>query len=463
MSLRLLHADGRPLQEWQNLPVTNYSLCHQDGIFTLLTETGESFPGQMLDANGLTELKGLAVLRCHVDDPVQPGCWHASHTALLLSEDGATTLESKTASLLAWHSGRALPEKAARPGPTVRIIARNIVVGDAVSNFALGLAGVVRAAGHPVALYAHDNCPDYAGIVAQVGLLFREMQPDDILVYNYSIADDFLPRLLALPWQRKILYFHQVTPGQWFSPYDATFAARLEAAREQFPLFRQFDAVAANSGHSLRSVAKFLDTRAPALAHPPCFSLARLDAAENTSLPQARYHLLWVGRIAPHKRPDLALRMFDALVASGVDASLTLVGGGRYDFPRFAAHMDACLAALSEEARGRVRFLQGLSDGELAFLYRNAALLLCTSAHEGYCMPVAEAGALGLPVAATPQPAVMETLNGGGLLLSEEPGEAAEQLRRFLLEADEAARRRAVPVLRPLPTDELLRLIRGDD
>lgn len=463
MYLRLLYEDGRPLQEWRDLPVAPYCLRRENGTFVLLTENGETIPSQVLDANGMSEIEKMVVLRCHVKDTEHDGCWHASHAALLLTDDATAYLEKKISSLVDYHFG-CFPELSPfLPGTTVRIVARNIVVGDAVSNFALGLAGMMHAAGYNVALYAHDNCPAYAGIVAPIGLLPKEMRSADILVYNYSIADDFFTSLLSLPWRRRLLYFHHVTPGSWFAPYDVAFASRLDAACEQFPYFRQFDAVLANSRYTLRSIASFLDAGTPTLAHPPCFSLSRLEGMEALPLPTARFHLLWVGRIAPHKRPDLALRIFDALIGSGVDASLTLVGGGRYDFPKFAAHVDACLASLAPVTRGRVRFLQDLSDGQLAYLYRNASLLLCTSAHEGYCMPVAEAGALGLPVAATPQPAVLETLNGGGLILSEEPDEAARELRRFLLEADEAARRRAVPVLRPLPTDELLRLIRGEE
>ncbi len=176
----------------------------------------------------------------------------------------------------------------------------------------------------------------------------------------------------------------------------------------------------------------------------------------------ARCNLLWVGRIAPHKRPDLALRIADELVRGGVDLSLTFVGGGRYDFPIFARHMEDCLAGLLPETRARVRFLEGLTDGQLAWLYRHSSLLLCTSAHEGYCMPLAEAAACGLPVAAMPQPAVLETLNGGGIVLREDPIAAAQTIQDFLLHADEAERRTAVPVLKPLPCDELIRLVTGD-
>lgn len=419
----------------------------------------ESIPPERTAALAPPPEKPWCVVRLYVEDP-DPliYAWHVSYSVLLQDE----------AATVAWHScyDDAIlgDDTQVNASKSIHIISRNVTLRDAVSNFAFGIARNLRNSGHRVHLYAHDFSPEYAGLVGSPFQAHME-EPESILLYNYSITDDFFPFIATLPLRRKILYYHNVTPGKWFTSCFPQYADHLDAALTQYPLFSTFDAVLANSHYSLEQIRPYVRKDTPCGVFPPYFTLAPLAVASTTPvpLPTDRHALLWVGRIAPHKRPDLALSVFAELVRSGVDASLTFVGGGRYDFPGFAAHMDACLSRLEPATRERVLFLQDLSDEQLAWLYRNAALLLCTSAHEGYCMPVAEAGALGLPVAATPQPAVMETLNGGGLLLSEEPGEAAGQLRRFLLEADEAARRRAVPVLRPLPTDELLRLIRGDD
>ena len=77
-------------------------------------------------------------------------------------------------------------------------------------------------------------------------------------------------------------------------------------------------------------------------------------------------------------------------------------------------------------------------------------------------MPLAEAAACNLPVAAMPQPAVLETLNGGGIILEESPQLAAQMIKKFLTSASEEERRAAIPVLKQLPTDELLRIVKGD-
>lgn len=403
------------------------------------------------------------VLRCFVDDAVNDGCWHACYTAVLASPDAFNLLESKKKDFLSIFSGFVdLPQS--NTDFSVRVLARNIVQGDAVSNFCMGLAGFLQHEQFSTSLYAHDNCLVYAGIVSPLGLYKKDISASDCMFYNYSIGDDFFPDLANSLAYRKVLFFHNVTPGQWFAAYDHIFAQRLDDALQQYPLFSQFDAVIANSQFSLDQIRPYLRPEAETLVFPPYFSLSRVQGAEEPVPAEfsARHSLLWVGRTTPHKRPELALRIADELVRSGVDISLTFVGGGRYDFPAFAQHLQACLEDLDPRTRERIRFLEGLTDEQLTWLYRHSDLLLCTSAHEGYCMPLAEAAACGLPVAAMPQPAVLETLNGGGIVLSEDPAGAAGQIATFLETADEAERRASIPVLKPLPTDALLRLIIGE-
>lgn len=437
-------------------------LTNTRATYQLFDDTGapmpESIPPERAAALAPPPEKPWCIVRLYVEDP-NPliYAWHVSYSVLLQDEIAA----------IAWHScyntSIFVNNAQVNNSKSIHIISRNVILRDAVSNFAFGIARKLQNSGHHVHLYAHDFSPEYAGFVGSLFQAHME-EAENILLYNFSITDNFFPFIATLPFRRKILYYHNVTPGKWFTSCFPQYADLLDAARTQYPLFSAFDAVLANSRYSLEQIRPYVRKDVPCGIFPPYFTLAPSAAASTTPvpLPVARHALLWVGRITPHKRPDLALAVFDELVRSGVDASLTFVGGGRYDFPGFAAHMDACLARLEPTTRERVRFLQDLSDEQLTWLYRNTTLLLCTSAHEGYCMPLAEAAVCGLPVAAMPQPAVLETLNGGGIVLEEEPAAAARRIKAFLTGADEAERRGAVPVLKPLPTDELVRLVTGD-
>lgn len=389
------------------------------------------------------------IIRLYVEDE-DPNvyAWHVFYAQIYNSFEQTTQIPSN---LREGHNS----------SRTICIYSRNLMPFDAVGNFCFSLCNTLKSS-HEVVLHAHDFLSTHAGNIESI--LAANDNTGEIVFYNYSITDNFFPFIANFKRAKKILYYHNVTPGFWFSSCFPEFAELLDAAVTQYPLFSRFDAVIVNSQFSLDQIRPYLRADTETLVFPPYFSLSRVQGTEEPVPAEfsARYALLWVGRITPHKRPELALRIADELVRGGVDISLTFVGGGRYDFPAFAQHLQACLEDLDSRTRERIRFLEGLSDEQLTWLYRHSSLLLCTSAHEGYCMPLAEAAACGLPVAAMPQPAVLETLNGGGIVLSEEPAAAAGQIATFLDTADETERRAAIPVLKPLPTDALLRLITGE-
>ena len=68
---------------------------------------------------------------------------------------------------------------------------------------------------------------------------------------------------------------------------------------------------------------------------------------------------------------------------------------------------------------GAVRFAGHASDATVASAYAEADVLVVTSEHEGFCVPVVEAMATGLPVVAFDQGAVPEVLGGAGSLVSD--------------------------------------------
>jgi glycosyltransferase involved in cell wall biosynthesis len=350
---------------------------------------------------------------------------------------------------------------------TVRVVAPNVMPRDAVGDFAVRVAALYARNGIPARLYARASHPELAALVAPLDDLEAESKAADTLFYHFSTEDEFLPRILALPFARKILYYHNVTPGHWFRDTEPRVADLLDRAREQFSSFPAFDAVFANSSFSLKDIAPHIRKDAPAAVLPPTLCVGRLAGLRGQSPLKETDHrfILWVGRLAPHKRPELALELFARLCAtfpdtgpdmglntepdtrsdagsdsgpnmgpeSGPDVGLIMVGGGRRDFPAYAEKTEQRIAALPERVRSKIVLLENLDDARLAWLYRHCSLLLCTSGHEGCCLPLAEAMSFGLPVAAFAQEAVEETLNGYGTILP--PKNPDEDLPEDLEEA----------------------------
>jgi glycosyltransferase involved in cell wall biosynthesis len=114
--------------------------------------------------------------------------------------------------------------------------------------------------------------------------------------------------------------------------------------------------------------------------------------------------ILLVGRLAPPKRPDLAVRALHQLGSSVANAELHLVGDGplRAETERLAAELGVA---------DRVRFLGARDD--VPQLLAQAACLLLVSDYEGCPLVVVEAMAAGVPVVAAEVGGVNDLLDPG--------------------------------------------------
>ncbi len=123
--------------------------------------------------------------------------------------------------------------------------------------------------------------------------------------------------------------------------------------------------------------------------------------------------VLFVGRLAPHKRQDLVIRAFARFSRRQPGARLVLVGTALHD------EFEGNLRRLAEElAPGAVSFhTDGISRMQLADLYRSSRAFLCLSEHEGFCIPLLEAFHFGVPVIARDAGAVGEVVGDAGIVL----------------------------------------------
>lgn len=111
--------------------------------------------------------------------------------------------------------------------------------------------------------------------------------------------------------------------------------------------------------------------------------------------------LLCVGRLNVRKNVD---RLVDAVLSAGLvtpDLPLVVVG-----------EPDGVAIRGADPADRRVRFLGGVSDGALTWLYENCRLFVFPSLDEGFGLPVVEAALSGAPMALSDIPAFRELAPG---------------------------------------------------
>jgi glycosyltransferase involved in cell wall biosynthesis len=136
--------------------------------------------------------------------------------------------------------------------------------------------------------------------------------------------------------------------------------------------------------------------------------------------------VLLVGTADRRKDFETALRAVSLVRAGGCQLEVVVVGS----VP--AAFLEA----------GWVRVEANISDQRLATLYQKAVLVLVSSRHEGYGLPVQEALAFGTSVVASDLPTLREV--GGSAARFAPPGDAeafARQIVRILQELPQERKR----------------------
>ena len=161
---------------------------------------------------------------------------------------------------------------------------------------------------------------------------------------------------------------------------------------------------------------------------------ARYDLPSETPI------VLYVGGISPHKNLDGLLRAM-----SDIPQPWHLALVGEYEKDSFYG----CQAELAQLTRDlglaeHVTFTGFVPDEDLAVLYNDATLLVLPSFSEGFGLPVIEAMASGLPVAASDRNSLPEVLGPAGLLFDPlKVDEIRHAVGRLLAEPDLRAECRA--------------------
>ncbi|HWC26928.1 MAG TPA: glycosyltransferase [Solirubrobacteraceae bacterium] len=298
---------------------------------------------------------------------------------------------------------------------------------DAVTTQALAFRELFRGWGWGGRDVAAEIDPRIGDRIAPLrGLGARD---GDVLVVHYSAYAPKLRAVLDLP-QRKLLISHNITPARWFWDHDPQAAVVCALGRKQLPQFAAAADVAAGvSLYNARELGS--DTVIPILFDPAALGAPR--PAEDPD-PPGPPEILFVGRLAPHKRQDAVIRAFELYRRRHApEARLVLVGAPIN--PRYEAAMRALADELSP---GRVTIESGLAREQLAARWRAAHAFLCLSEHEGFCIPLLEAFHFGVPVIARAIGGVPEVAGDAALLV--EPGDdesvVAELLALAVVDAE---------------------------
>jgi glycosyltransferase involved in cell wall biosynthesis len=295
---------------------------------------------------------------------------------------------------------------------TIHQIVPTLSPGDAVGSHTLAVRDALRAAGLQSEIFSDDIAPALQSEARPLVALPQAGTPGLALLYQCSIGNEVVERLLARP-EPLIVDYHNLTPMAHLLRWAPDMAHLVSWGRGQLgdlaaravlgigdSAFNAEDLQAA--GFARTAVVPILldvaDLRHP---HP-----ARAER------PGRRW--LFVGRIVPNKaQHDLVLALAWHRAVHDPDAELRLVG--RDAAP---AYTTALRELIDELGLGdAVHLVGGVDAAGLAREYAEADVFVCLSDHEGFCIPVLEAMANDVPVVAYASSALPETIGSGGLLL----------------------------------------------
>lgn len=287
--------------------------------------------------------------------------------------------------------------------------------GDAVGNHILALKSAISEMGYKTEILAEyiDKRLEHEGQILAENF---EVDKSDIIIYHLATATDLNYKLCKFPC-KKILIYHNITPPQFFSPYDkqaeencanGLTQTRMLADKIDYCMpvseFNRQDLI--NMGYKNPSdvipiLIKFEDYLTPP-------SQEVIEKYKDSPA-----NIVFLGRIAPNKKQeDVILSFYYYKKYYNPDAKLFLVGSyGATDLYKKRLTEFCKILELDD-----VYFTGHISFDKMLAYYRIADVFLCMSEHEGFCVPLVEAMYFKIPIIAYDSSAVKDTLGGSGIL-----------------------------------------------
>jgi L-malate glycosyltransferase len=300
--------------------------------------------------------------------------------------------------------------------------------GDAIGDSARRVRDLLRQLGHESDIFALTIDED----------LRRDIRPfadsaargGDLTIFHYALPSPMTDAFARLRHGR-VLQYHNVTPAQFFAPYDAgVFRLAALGRQELQTLVGQTDVALGDSEYNRRELEMygFQNTGVfPIAIDRDRIRRAPRRPALERVLSDGLLNFLFVGRIAPNKKIEDHIRLAE-LYKRYVDTEYRFIFVGKTNtVPRYYNMIRALLAEF-QMPMDRFIFTGAVPDEDLATYYRMATVYISLSEHEGFCVPLLEAMAADVPVLAYASTAVPDTLAGAGLQFAPKDLELAAEL-----------------------------------
>lgn len=260
-----------------------------------------------------------------------------------------------------------------------------------------------------VETYSTHLWPHGVSNAVELGRIARRFRADVVVAHNFAPVDT-----------RSLVFVHDaifIEHRDWFSRAERLYFAGM------LPLARRSTVVTSSKAEAAR-----IERLRPNLAPVRAVGLAINPALTGNAVRPTEVELdlafaVTVGRLNVRKNLGSLLDAVSQCNKITPDSPLLVVGGTEH------SGMPPTLSPQHEELvrSGRVRFLGFVTDTNLAWLYRNAAVFVTLSRDEGFGLTPLEAAAAGCPIVASDIPPHREVLGAMATFvpLDAPPGQVA--------------------------------------
>lgn len=282
---------------------------------------------------------------------------------------------------------------------------------DAITGQALGWRDLLRSWGYESEIVAEHVHPDLMGAVHRLDRAGRRIVNSGGLLLRYALWSATAEAALRARGPVALGY-HNITPGELLRDFNPSLADLCDRGRAALPGFREkIDALVADSSFNaaeLRDAGLGEATVVPLILELPAEVLRRSPNREPV--------VLTVGRIVPNKRLEDVVKAFALYQRRHAPGASLVIVGSDLGFENYRHALEVLIARIGVHS---VFFTGAITSEARDAWYRRADVYLSMSVHEGFCAPLIESLAHGVPVVARGAGAVPETLGGAGLVLEE--------------------------------------------
>lgn len=235
---------------------------------------------------------------------------------------------------------------------------------------------------------------------------FFNFNKRDVVIYHMSIGCPASNVYKKCNVKKKIMFYHNITPSKYFP--DNKYARKLcNLGREQLIDLK-------NCTNLAICVSKFNENELKRIGYKNTCVIPIPHQVNNLLKCRSLVNFLTVGRIAYHKCIEDDIKIFYEFHKINKLSRLDIVGN--ISSNRYFEKLIKLINKL--DIKNYVNFYFNVNTQSLASFYSNATIYLCSSEHEGFCVPLIEAMAFKIPIFAYDSTAISETLGGAGFLFA---------------------------------------------